>query len=308
MAKVANINRTSSHQPSQFFIGTHLFIMIIFKTATGLAQYLDKQKKEGKTIGFVPTMGALHAGHLSLVKCSQQSHPITVVSIFVNPTQFNDPKDFEKYPVTIEKDCLLLEKQHTDILFLPTIEEMYPYGTMNNHYYDLGNLDLILDGAYRPGHFQGVCQVVQRLLELTLPNELFIGQKDYQQCMVLKMLVNIMKVNIKIFVAPIRRETDGLAMSSRNVLLNEIERQQATAIYQQLKWIQGNWNKKEILELKTTATQNLLKAGFDKVDYVEIANANNLQLLDSVDPTKKMVALIAAFLGKVRLIDNLILN
>ncbi len=283
--------------------------MIIFNTIIKLDQHLKKLRKEGKTIGFVPTMGALHPGHLLLIALSQQRHLVTVASIFINPMQFNDPKDFEKYPVTVEKDCLLLEQQRTDVLFLPSVVEVYPDGLVNKRYYDLDNLDSFLEGAYRPGHFQGVCQVVQRLLEIILPDELFLGQKDYQQYMVLKKLIDIMGVSTKVFIVPTMRETDGLAMSSRNTLLNALERQQAPAIYQQLKWIQENWDKKQLSKLKETVTQNLLEAGFKKIDYVEIANAENLTLIDSInDPNQKVIVLIAAFLGRVRLIDNLILN
>lgn len=282
--------------------------MIIFRTEKDLNQYLRKRKQEGKTIGFVPTMGALHPGHLSLIKICQQHCSITVASIFVNPTQFNDPKDFEKYPVTIEKDCLLLEKQHTDILFLPSVQEVYPDGLSSETHYDLDGLDLLLDGTHRPGHFQGVCQVVQRLLEIVLPDKLLLGQKDYQQCMILKKLIAFMGINTEIFIVPISREVDGLAMSSRNVRLNKLERRQAPAIYQQLKWIQENWIKKEITELKTTARENLLKAGFQKVDYVEIVDFQNLTPVKAVDSNKKAVVLIAAFLGEVRLIDNMIIN
>jgi pantoate--beta-alanine ligase len=160
--------------------------MILFKRAAELAAYLETKAREGLLPCFIPTMGALHQGHLSLIKAAKAMNGITVCSIFVNPTQFNDPGDFHKYPVTIEKDIYLLEKQGADLLFLPGIAEIYPDGTDHLERYDLGYLETILEGKYRPGHFQGVCQVMRRLLAIVRPAHLFMGQKDYQQCMVLK--------------------------------------------------------------------------------------------------------------------------
>ena len=282
--------------------------MIIFKTIAGLQQYIENQRIAENTIGFVPTMGALHHGHLSLIKTCRQRHTVTVCSIFVNPTQFNDPTDFNKYPVTIEKDCLMLEQEQTDILFLPTVNEMYPFGKVLNKEYDLGKLEAILEGAYRPGHFQGVCQVVERLLTIVKPDEIFIGQKDYQQCLVIKKLVEIMEKPITVNIIPTLREVDGLAMSSRNMRLNAAERQIAPAIYKQLSVIKEKIKQASIAELKAAAEQQLLNAGFTNVDYVEIAEAGNLKPQESFDPNKKTVALVAAFINEVRLIDNLLLN
>ena len=282
--------------------------MIIFKTIAGLQQYIENQRIAENTIGFVPTMGALHHGHLSLIKTCRQRHTVTVCSIFVNPTQFNDPTDFNKYPVTIEKDCLMLEQEQTDILFLPTVNEMYPFGKVLNKEYDLGKLEAILEGAYRPGHFQGVCQVVERLLTIVKPDEIFIGQKDYQQCLVIKKLVEIMEKPITVNIILTLREVDGLAMSSRNMRLNAAERQIAPAIYKQLSVIKEKIKQASIAELKAAAEQQLLNAGFTNVDYVEIAEAGNLKPQESFDPNKKTVALVAAFINEVRLIDNLLLN
>ncbi|MES2773666.1 MAG: pantoate--beta-alanine ligase [Bacteroidota bacterium] len=288
--------------------------MIIFKTVAGLQHWLDNQRSTGKTIGFVPTMGALHSGHLSLIEESRRRHPVTVCSIFVNPTQFNDTKDFEKYPVTIEQDCRMLEQQQTDIIFLPRVAEMYPNGLTAKKHYDLGKLEGVLDGAFRPGHFQGVCQVVERLLQIVQPTELFLGQKDFQQCLVIKRLVEIMAqqdgavARPSVNIAPTLREPDGLAMSSRNLRLSQTDRQIAPAIYQQLLQLKENLPKIDFTILKQTAVQNLLNAGFVKVDYVEIADAGNLELANHFDPKTKFVALIAAFVGEVRLIDNMILN
>src|SRR5215468_2087012 len=166
--------------------------MVIFKTARDLQGYLDKYRKKGKSIGFVPTMGALHDGHLSLLKSSKSHNTVTVCSIFVNPAQFNDPKDFKKYPTTLEQDIFKLETAGCDILFLPPVEEMYPNGIADKKQYDLGYLDTLLEGKFRPGHFQGVCMAVERLLEIVLPDNLYLGQKDFQQCMVINKLIQLM--------------------------------------------------------------------------------------------------------------------
>ncbi|HUP11867.1 MAG TPA: pantoate--beta-alanine ligase, partial [Niastella sp.] len=167
--------------------------MIIFKYADQLARYIEQQKKAGKLIGFVPTMGALHNGHITLINLCQQGTAVTVCSIFVNPTQFNNPTDYQLYPNTIEKDIEKLEAAGCDILFLPAIAEMYPQGTTNLEHYDLGYLETLLEGKFRPGHFQGVCQVMNRLLTMVKPHKLFMGQKDYQQCMVVSRLLQLMQ-------------------------------------------------------------------------------------------------------------------
>lgn len=281
--------------------------MIIFKKANELQEYLQKQKVNNRSIGFVPTMGALHEGHLSLVDLSKKNSDLTVVSIFVNPTQFNDPKDYQLYPITIENDCFLLEKSGADILFLPYVNEIYPNGTDINKHFDLGYLENILEGLYRPGHFQGVCQVVKRLLEIVQPDKLYLGQKDFQQVLVIKKLINALNINIHTIVAPIKRESNGLAMSSRNMRLSETERQKAAAIFEALNMIKNDWGKKEMNQLKKDASEYLLKAGFEKIDYIEICNADSLKPIEANATNIKVVALIAAFIGNVRLIDNLIL-
>lgn len=282
--------------------------MIIFKTISAIRAYLEKPFLQTQTIGFVPTMGALHAGHLSLIQESKQACDVTVASIFVNPTQFNDPKDYEKYPVTIEEDCRLLEEAKTDLLFLPSVKEMYPDGTASPKHYDLGELENLLEGRYRPGHFQGVCQVVEHLLEIVKPARLFMGQKDYQQCMVIQRLLQITGMPVQLNVSPTLREKDGLAMSSRNVRLTADQRQRATAIYEQLKRIKEKYTSQDLFSLQQEATEQLQNVGFSKVDYVSIADANTLQPITQPYNETKAVALIAAFMGDVRLIDNLLLN
>lgn len=275
--------------------------MIIFKRAADLTGYLEKRRAAGQSIGFVPTMGALHQGHISLITISKKTTSLTVCSIFVNPTQFNDPKDFQKYPITIEKDIVLLEKAGTDVLFYPQVGELYPTGTKDLENYDLGSLETVLEGTFRPGHFQGVCQVMQRLLHIVHPQDLFMGSKDYQQCMVVQRLLHLMGLPTTLHPCPIVRETDGLAMSSRNVRLDPDQRSRSTAIYKALQTIRCDWPG-PIASLVERATGILEKAGFG-VDYVAIADRNTLQPVG--DDAPKAVALIAAFMGEVRLIDNL---
>lgn len=281
--------------------------MILFKKAGELHKYLDAQRKEGKKAGFVPTMGALHAGHISLVESSKMTNDTTVSSIFINPTQFNNQTDFDKYPVTIEKDIYMLEKAGCDILFLPSVTEIYP-SSFVNQYYHLGYLETLLEGKYRPGHFQGVCMVVHRLLDIVRPDNLYLGQKDYQQCMVIAKLIELTGMSdlVKLNIAPTLREKDGLAMSSRNMRLNEEERKKASAIYQSLLFINTNLQKGNIIHLKSEAADQLTAKGF-KVDYVEICDAKDLSVADNWDGEQKLVALIAAFNNEVRLIDNLLL-
>ncbi|PZR25174.1 MAG: pantoate--beta-alanine ligase [Citrobacter freundii] len=283
--------------------------MILFKRVSELRNHLDKQRKSGKKTGFAPTMGALHDGHISLLNASKKENDVSVVSIFVNPTQFNDPKDFAKYPVTIEKDISLLEAAGCDILFLPSVEEIYPAGQMLKKKYELGYLEDLLEGKFRPGHFQGVCQVVHRLLEIVLPDNLYMGQKDYQQCMVVKKLLELtgLEKTIQLKIAPTLREQSGLAMSSRNMRLSESERTGAVAIFSTLDLIRRTIAPGNTEELKQRAVNDLIKQGF-RVDYVEIANADTLEPVTTWDGNTKLVALAAAFLGEVRLIDNLLLN
>jgi pantoate--beta-alanine ligase len=284
-------------------------IMILYKKAADLRKHLDDQSKSGKKTGFIPTMGALHEGHLSLIRLSKMATDLTVCSIFVNPTQFNDPADFEKYPVTTDSDIALLLSAGCDILFLPDVAEMYPEGVKSSRHYDLGNMENLLEGKFRPGHFQGVCQVVHRLLDQVQPDQLFLGQKDYQQCMVINQLLHLTGFDKKIMlrVCPTLREPDGLAMSSRNRRLNETDRITANTIYRLLTQIKEQLHPGDLSLLKNTAIAQLQEAGF-RTDYIELADAETLQPVDSWNGNQKLVALVAAFLGPVRLIDNLPLN
>ena len=278
--------------------------MIVFKSADTLKKHLIHQKQLGRTIGFVPTMGALHAGHLSLIKASQSENDVNICSIFVNPTQFNDPKDFEKYPVTLETDIEWLVKQETDILFLPSVQEIYPDGTRNLPRFDLGHLESVLEGPTRPGHFQGVCQVMSRLLGMVSADNLYMGQKDYQQCMVIKKLISLIGSATKLHTCPTLREKDGLAMSSRNIRLNEESRKKAPALFETLNYLKKNIQPGSLKRLKEEGRSKMEQSGF-KVDYVEIADANSLEIVDNYDGNQELVGLIAAFIQEIRLIDNM---
>ena len=283
--------------------------MIICKKPVELQELLEKKRKEKSDIGFVPTMGAIHAGHVSLVDAAKKQNKIVVCSIFVNPTQFNDPEDFKKYPITLEKDILMFEGAGCDVLFIPSVEDIYPNGTNDLAHYDLGFLETVLEGKFRPGHFQGVCQVMRRLLEIVLPNNLYLGQKDYQQCMVIKKLIELigLKDKIKVSICPTLREEDGLAMSSRNTRLLPADRLKATTISKALRYIKENLKAGDTKKIKDEAKEMLLQKGF-MIDYVEIANADTLELIKNWNGKQKIVALAAAFLTNVRLIDNMVIN
>jgi pantoate--beta-alanine ligase len=281
--------------------------MILFKKTADFHKWLEIQRKKVISVGFVPTMGALHTGHISLIDTSKKENNITICSIFVNSAQFNDPKDFKKYPITLEKDIYLLEKSGCDVLFLPSEQEVYPDGITQKIHYDLGYLETVLEGKYRPGHFQGVCMVVHRLLDIVHPDQLYLGQKDYQQCMVITRLIGLTGQKIKVTICPTLREDDGLAMSSRNMRLNDEERKKAVSIFQNLKMIKENLKKGNLDRLIQKAKSNLEKEGL-KIDYVETANAKNLSIINDWDGKQKLAALVAASVNEVRLIDNMLLN
>lgn len=281
--------------------------MFIFKTAKDIGEYLDLQRAEGKKIGFVPTMGALHDGHLSLVRKCKAENEVAVCSIFINPTQFNDKKDFALYPVSIEDDLELLLSASCDVLFLPSVDEIYPNGVDAIRAYDFAYLETILEGASRPGHFRGVGQVVGRLLEIVVPNNLYMGAKDYQQCMVVRSLLQQMgMMGVTMHVCPTAREQDGLAMSSRNRRLTDAQRISAVTIYQCLVSIQAKMSSDSFSIVHKECIELLIDKGF-KPDYVVLANAETLAPMNEYDPNVPMVALIAASIGEVRLIDNMVL-
>ena len=279
--------------------------MILLKYIKDIDNAVDIFKRKNKSIGFVPTMGALHDGHISLIEKSKTNHDITLCSIFINPTQFNNVIDLQKYPITLERDIDKLEKAGCDVLILPSTKEMYPADKENDHY-ELGMLENILEGSFRPNHFQGVCIIVEKLLKVVKPSALYLGRKDYQQCMVIKKMMVDKNYDIEFNICDTVRETDGLAMSSRNMRLSEMERQKALCIIESLILIRNNIVPGELDYLKKEAAGFLEKNGY-KVDYTEIADAETLELQHKWDGKKKLVALVAAYLNDVRLIDNIIL-
>jgi pantoate--beta-alanine ligase len=280
--------------------------MILFKKAMPLSGYLSKVRTSGRRVGFVPTMGALHNGHTALIEACKKDGALTVCSIFVNPMQFNNPTDFKTYPSTIERDIERLLQTGCDVLFLPNREEVYPPGYTPKHY-ALGEVETVLEGAFRPGHFQGVCQAVDRLVQIVEPQQLYFGQKDYQQCMVIKKLLSLTdREDIALNIMPTVREESGLALSSRNLRLTSETRGKAVAIYNTLTFLEAHIAEKPVEVLKRKGMDFLKSEGFD-VDYVEIAHAATLQPVAEANG-QKVVGLIAATIGGVRLIDNLMLN
>lgn len=283
--------------------------MIVFDTVKALQEHLLQASALGRTIGFAPTMGALHQGHISLIEASRRTAGLTVCSIFVNPAQFNDPNDYARYPITIERDTAMLEAAGTDVLFLPPVSEIYPGGLDDLELYDLGFLETVLEGKYRPGHFQGVCRVMSRLLRTVRPHHLFMGQKDYQQCMVIRRLLQLMDIDdrVRLHISPTLREADGLAMSSRNLRLEPGHRSQAASISAALQYIKDNIASGDSGQLISDASAIILDHGL-RLDYLELADANTLTPVTSWDGRQSMVALAAAFLGDVRLIDNMVIS
>ncbi|RFM33233.1 pantoate--beta-alanine ligase [Chitinophaga silvisoli] len=282
--------------------------MYLFKRKDELERHLTTARNEGKHIGFVPTMGALHRGHISLINAAKENSDLVVCSIFVNPTQFNDPKDFEKYPVTIDQDVQMLTEAGCDVLFLPSVQEMYPDGLTAKMHYDFGTLETILEGAARPGHFQGVGQVVHQLLNLVQPDKLFMGQKDLQQCLVINRLLKIIHSQVELVICPTIRENDGLAMSSRNLRLNPAERVNALHLYQGLSYIKHHFKKDSLKDLKEKAVKDLKDSGFE-VDYVELISIleDGSVIFPENAGTTPLYAVVAAreISSGVRLIDNM---
>ncbi len=283
--------------------------MQVFQTVSDIQRYLlTINELNKKKVGFVPTMGALHEGHLSLIRTSKSKSDITVCSIFVNPTQFNDKKDFEKYPIQIDKDLEMLLEAKCDVVFIPNVEEIYPNGTLDKTSVDLGFIGKTLDGEHRPGHFDGVLQVVKRLLDIVQPDFLFLGQKDYQQCMVLNKLVEHYELPVIVDICATLREEDGLAMSSRNARLNSDERIAAVKLSKALFYIKDNIESESIQQLIDNQIQRLNEDELIKVEYLTIVNGKTLEPVDIYQENTPLTALIAAKVGQVRLIDNVILQ
>jgi pantoate--beta-alanine ligase len=267
---------------------------------------VDELRKGGKTIGFVPTMGALHQGHLALVKRARKENDHVVCSIFVNPIQFNNPSDLLKYPRTLERDIDLLVSVGCDMLFNPDEKEMYPES--ETRVYDLGDLDKLMEGKFRPGHFNGVAIVVKKLFDIVLPDRAYFGEKDYQQLAVIKALVRIEQLDVKIVQCPTEREPDGLAMSSRNVRLTSVHRAKAPMIYQTLLKAKEMLHSNPPSKIKSWVENAFNNEPEARLEYFEIADAETLMPVSDNDADKKLVGCIAVFFGEVRLIDNVVFN
>ncbi|TXB67921.1 pantoate--beta-alanine ligase [Phaeodactylibacter luteus] len=281
--------------------------MYLFKKASDLQTYLQPYRSRNRTVAFVPTMGALHQGHLSLIAAAAQAAQCTVCSIFVNPTQFNEASDLQQYPRLPEQDLELLHNSGCQAVFMPEVEEVYPAEEeVPVPDIDFGHLAAVMEGEFRPGHFAGVAQVVNRLLSLVQPDLLFLGQKDYQQLQIVKSMVKQLQLPVEVVGAPTVREADGLAMSSRNLRLSKGQRQSALAIYGVLQQLpQWAANGLTVAEAQQKALAALSNAGL-RPEYVEIAAPDTLQPLSGFVPGNEAVACIAAWAGPVRLIDNML--
>jgi len=276
----------------------------IFTTPREVQQYLADLHNNGKSTGFVATMGALHPGHLSLIEQAKQHNDVVICSIFVNPTQFTDPSDLEKYPRPIEKDTQMLADAGCDILFNPPVNEMY---AAHEHWHlELGEIEHLLEGKFRPGHYQGVTQVVYKLFNIIKPNTAYFGQKDFQQVMVISKMVELMNLPVKIVMCPILREDDGLAMSSRNIHLTADDRQHALVLSKALQWVKDKFAADKIEELQAEAAKMIGNEPGVELEYFEIADSNNLHPANQ--HTKNPVVLVAARVGKTRLIDNILID
>lgn len=278
-----------------------------FTTITALKNFLAEQRKKDKKWGFVPTMGALHAGHLQLVERASQENDFVVVSIFVNPTQFNNANDLEKYPRNIEKDIQLLATLDQNIVvFTPEPQEMYPHKNLLK--FDFGNLEKVMEGAFRAGHFNGVALVVSKLFHIVQPQKAYFGQKDLQQCRVVGCLVRDLDFDLTLIVCPTMREKDGLAMSSRNTRLNETERKEAVKISQSLFEVEKKIKNKEDWSSIAQWIENFYQNSILHLEYFLLADNENLTILNDYQNQKKIAICVAAYAGEVRLIDNIVVD
>ena len=277
--------------------------MKIYKTTKGLENALQKLRAESKSIGLVPTMGALHAGHLSLVKRCVEENDVCVVSVFVNPTQFNNQTDLEKYPRTLEADAALLGGAKCTIMFAPSVKQIYP--KPDTRVFDFGQLDKVMEGVHRPGHFNGVGQVVSRLFDIVKPGKAYFGEKDYQQLAIIRKMVKDYKYPIQIVGCPIVREKDGMALSSRNMRLSKDERKRAVRISQTLFKSVEMAATKSLEEVKQWVIDEINKDSILNVEYYEIVNSETMQSVKSWKDADKITGCITVYCGEVRLIDNI---
>ena len=277
--------------------------MIVYRTKTDLTGHLLSIQNEGKTIGLVPTMGALHQGHASLVEKANAENDIVVVTIFVNPTQFNDLSDLDHYPRTLDQDLELIRQLEADLVFVPSVKEMYPQE--DRHIFDLGSLDKVMEGKHRIDHFNGVAQIVSKLFLLIRPQRAYFGQKDFQQLVIIRRLVEILELNLTIVPCPIIREKDGLAISSRNTRLSKEERKLAPFIYETLVQAREKMEDMTPSQVKEWVTLQFKKQSELNLEYFEIVEDKGLMPIDEWDEKLNKVACLAVQLGGVRLIDNL---
>jgi len=276
----------------------------VFTTTREIQQYLADLRNKGLSTGLVATMGALHQGHLSLIQQAKKDNDLVICSIFVNPTQFNDPADLEKYPRPIAHDTQMLEQAGCDILFNPEVTEMY---ADNEHWHlDLGEIEYLLEGKFRPGHYQGVTQVVYKLFNILKPDTAYFGQKDYQQVMVITKMVELLNLTVRLVMCPILREEDGLAMSSRNIHLTAEDRLHSLILSKTLNWVKENFDSNNIPGLQAKAAEAINAEDGVSLEYFELADADNLYPANQT--TKNVIALVAARVGKTRLIDNVLMN
>ena len=276
-----------------------------FETVSHIRDFLQPIKRSGKKIGFVPTMGALHEGHISLIKEARNDTDVVVCSIFVNPKQFNNPEDLEKYPRDIARDIHLLEIADCDVVFIPSEQEIYPDDKSEN--FDFGLLENVMEGIFRPGHFNGVATVVKRLFEIVDPDNAYFGLKDYQQLLIVYKMTKDLKLPVEIIPCPIVREKNGLAMSSRNERLSAEEREQATLLYETLKMVKIRSGYASVGEISSFVEQQFRRNKFVKLEYFEIVDMYTLQPLKTWASSNNVIACIAAWVGPVRLIDNMII-
>lgn len=277
--------------------------MKIFSKISDTTSYIRQQKENGKTIGFVPTMGALHKGHLALMKRAKQENDILVVSIFVNPIQFNNKSDLDNYPRVFDKDIKLLEEIDTDILFAPTAREMYPEEVKKQ--YDFGALGNVMEGANRPGHFNGVAIVVSKLFDITIPHRAYFGEKDFQQLAIINKLVKIENIEVEIVPCEIVREGDGLAMSSRNARLTISQRKAAPFIHKVLQNAIKYAGKKSVVELKEWVENEFEDKNEFNLEYFEISDSVDLQPITNWNEVEVAMGFIVVNMGNIRLIDNI---
>ncbi len=281
--------------------------MKTYKTVKGLEKVLAKCRDEGEQIAFVPTMGALHEGHISLVQLASLKASVVVVSIFVNPSQFNNSEDLMKYPRMVEKDSDLLRRANCSFLFIPDVDEVYPKHLNTSVSVDLNGRDLVMEGHFRPGHFDGMLQVVHRLLEIVKPDYLFMGQKDFQQFTLVHQMIKELKPKIELVIGPTMREEDGLAMSSRNLRLSLEMRKIAPEIYRTLQIAKELYRTTDLNDLEKKCLDNLTSAGL-KPEYFDIVDGYSLKKVKTQAKSDYLVACVAVWAGNVRLIDNMILK